>query len=472
MENKSNNTLGAQLEGEFTNLQDAYAKNPYPSLQQRKAVLLALKQSLLAHEQEFYQALQADYGYRSEFDNLLADFLPSIMGINYSMKRLRRWMKPSKRHAGLVLMPSRVEVQYQPLGVVGIISPWNFPLFLSISPATQALAAGNRVMIKLSEFTPNTNKILIKATECIREHLVIIEGEHEMGAAFSALPFDHLLFTGSTTIGTYVAQAAAKNLTPVTLELGGKSPVIFTEDANWKTAMDAVVLGKTVNSGQVCVAPDYVFVPRGTEDKFIELFTQRYQQYFTHSKNTNAHTHIVDNKQYDRLQNMLSDAKDKGAKVYPIQDLDSKSESLVFYPQLLTDVNDEMEVMKEEIFGSILPILPYDKIDECIEYINSKPRPLALYVMSTNKESINHLLKHTHSGGACVNDTSLQVIAEDAPFGGVGNSGIGHYHGKEGFQQLSKAKTVVISKAWLPKIGFFLKHRDLMVKVMRKVLLR
>ncbi len=462
----------SQLNKIFNDLGDAYKKNRYPSLEDRKSVLQTLKKSLISHEQEFYQALHEDYGYRSEFDSLNADLLPSVMGINYAMKRLRKWMKPSKRHAGLVLAPSRVEVQYQPVGVVGIISPWNFPILLALSPAIQALAAGNRVMIKLSEFTPKTNKIIIKATECIQEHLVIVEGEHEIGAAFSALPFDHIVFTGSTTVGGYVAQAAAKNLTPVTLELGGKSPVIFTDDANWETAMDSVILGKTLNSGQVCVAPDYAFVPRGKENTFIELFKQKYQEFYTDSKNSNKFTHIIDTKQYDRLQNLLKDALDKGATVHHTQAMDTKADSKIFYPHLLTDVTEDMEVMQEEIFGSLLPIMPYDSIEECIDYINAKPRPLALYVMSSNKNTINHILRNTHSGGVCVNDTSLQVIAEDAPFGGTGHSGIGHYHGKEGYQQLSKAKTVVTTKAWLPKTRFFLNNRDLMQKLMRKFLLR
>jgi len=291
-----NCTSKEELAEKFSILRRVYNENPYPSLAQRKEVLQALKKSLIAHENNFYQALNEDYGYRSEFDTLVADLLPSVMGINYTLKRLVKWMKPSRRHAGIMLAPSRVEVQYQPVGVVGIIVPWNFPLFLALSPATQALAAGNRVMIKLSEFTPNTNKVLIKATQCIDDHLVITEGESETGAAFSALPFNHLVFTGSTTVGRYVAKAAADNLTPITLELGGKSPVIFAEDANWETAIDGVILGKAINSGQICVSPDYVLVPRGKEETFVRLFKERYQAYFANAKNKNIQTHIVNQK--------------------------------------------------------------------------------------------------------------------------------------------------------------------------------
>ena len=467
-----NCTSKEELAEKFSILMRVYNENPYPSLAQRKEVLQALKKSLIAHENNFYQALNEDYGYRSEFDTLVADVLPSVMGINYTLKRIGKWMKPSRRHAGIMLAPSRVEVHYQPVGVVGIIVPWNFPLFLALSPATQALAAGNRVMIKLSEFTPNTNKVLIKATQCINDHLVITEGESETGAAFSALPFDHLVFTGSTTVGRYVAKAAADNLTPITLELGGKSPVIFAEDANWETAIDGVILGKAINSGQICVSPDYVLVPRGKEETFVRLFKERYQAYFANAKNKNIQTHIINQKQYERLQGFLADAREKGAEVHVIQEGDSSSEKRILYPHLLTKVGEDMEVMKQEIFGPVMPVLPYNSIDECIERINARPRPLALYVMSTNKDTVNKILKHTHSGGACVNDTIMHVSVEDAPFGGIGNSGIGHYHGEEGFRRLSKAKTVLTSKTWLPKNKFFLSYRDLMFNNLRKFLLR
>lgn len=461
-----------QLKQSFKVLGSAYNKNPYPNLDQRKATLCSLKESLIANEQSFYQALAEDYGYRSEFDTFIADILPCVMSINYTLKRLRKWMKPSKRHAGIILAPSRVEVQYQPLGVVGVISPWNFPLFLSLVPAIQAIAAGNRVMIKVSEFTPKTNKALIKATECIRDHVIIVEGEHEIGAEFSRLPFDHLIFTGSTTVGRYVAKAAAKNLTPITLELGGKSPVIFTEDANWETAIDSVILGKTFNSGQVCVAPDYAFVPRDKEEDFIKLFKKRYSDCFLNSDKSKTQTHIINQKQYERLQEMLSDAKNKGAKLHDLDEIAASSETKSFNFYLVTNINDDMELMKQEIFGPLLPIIFYDSIDDCIDYINIRNRPLGLYIMSSNKEIINKILTHTHSGGVCINDTSLQAIAEDAPFGGVGQSGTGHYHGREGFLQLSKAKTVISSKAWLPKNKFFLKQKPLIFKLLRRILLK
>jgi len=301
---------------------------------------------------------------------------------------------------------------------------------------------------------------------------VIVEGEHEIGAKFSQLPFDHLIFTGSTTIGSHVAKAAAENLTPLTLELGGKSPVIFADDANFETAIDSVILGKTFNSGQVCVAPDYIFVPRKKQKHFITLFKTRYRDYFLNTKVSYPTTHIINKKQYDRLQAMLKDAENKGAEIHTIEEGNPESEVNVLNMHLVTNTTDNMILMKEEIFGPILPIILYDSLDECIDYINARNRPLGLYIMSSNKETITKVLTNTHSGGACVNDTSLQAIAEDAPFGGVGKSGVGHYHGKEGFLQLSKAKTVILSKAWLPKNKIFLKQKSLIFKLLRMLLMK
>ncbi len=467
----SEDTFPQQLKSDFEALKTAYRAEPASSYQERRKVLVALKQAMIAHEQDVYDALKNDYGYRSEFDSLMGDLLPSVAGINYALKNLKKWMKPSRRHAGLTLSPSTVTVHYQPLGVVGIIAPWNFPFFLSLGPAVQALAAGNRVMIKMSEFTPHSNQVLRKIVEPISEHAVIVEGEAEVGAAFSKLAFDHLIFTGSTSVGKRVAKAAADNLTPVTLELGGKSPTIVDEDINMNVAVDAIIIGKSVNSGQICVAPDYVFVPEAREQEFVETFKARYAEYYLSGENSNLQTNIVTDKQYNRLTGLLQDAQDKGADIHPVKDLD-ESDGRRIYPHILTKVSDDMEVMQEEIFGSILPVKTYKHIDDVITYVNDRDRPLALYIMSTNKGLIDRLLKNTHSGGVSINDSAMHVVADDAPFGGIGKSGIGHYHGHEGFQTFSKAKTVLHSKAWLPKNRFTLKKRDLVFKVLRAMMLR
>ncbi|REL36738.1 coniferyl aldehyde dehydrogenase [Thalassotalea euphylliae] len=461
----------AQLNNDFEVMTSNFKQTPYPSLQARKDVLLALKKSLIAHEQEIYDALKQDYGYRSEFDTLISDLLSTVMAVNYSLKNVKKWMKPSKRHAGLMLAPSTVRVHYQPLGVVGIITPWNFPIFLALSPAIQAIAAGNRVMIKMSEFTPHANQALRKVVSVISDHISIIEGEADVGAAFSALPFDHLIFTGSTNVGRMVAKAAAENLTPITLEMGGKSPTIIDETANMNIAVDAVIVGKSTNSGQICVAPDYVFVPESRELEFVETFVKRYREYHFETKNNNTQTHIVSDRQFARIERFLEDAKAEGANIHAVKER-QEGDGRLIYPHLLTNVHDGMQVMKEEIFGSILPIKTYQNISEVISFINDRPRPLALYIMSKDAQKIDHILKNTHSGGVSINDTAMHVMADDAPFGGVGNSGIGHYHGHEGFLTFSKAKTVLHSKAWLPKNRFILKYRDVMFKALRGLFLR
>lgn len=460
-----------QLQAQFLHLKQAYNKRPAPEYAERVQVLKTLKKSLIEHEQMIYEALKQDYGYRSEFDTLMADLLPTVASINYTLKRLKKWMKPSKRHAGLMLFPSSVQVHYQPLGVVGVITPWNFPLFLSLGPAVQALAAGNRVMIKMSEFTPHANQALRKVIAPLAEHIVVVEGEADMGAAFSALPFDHMIFTGSTAVAKHVAKAASQNLTPITLELGGKSPTIIDDAVDMNIAVDAVIVGKSVNSGQICVAPDYIFVPAAREQEFIQTFLKRYAEYHLDSANNNSQTHIVTDRQYRRLMGFLEDAKAKNATVHPVKDIESDQGRRV-YPHLVTNVTQDMAILQEEIFGSILPVLAYQNIDEVISYINDRPRPLALYIMSANNSFIDKLLKNTHSGGVAINDSAMHVAADDAPFGGIGNSGMGHYHGHEGFLTFSKAKTVLRSSAWLPKNHYILKNRDLVFKALRALLLR
>lgn len=465
------NCTPQQLQRSFSLMKSLYNTNPAPSHAQRVDVLKQLKQNILDNEQEIYDAMKRDYGYRSEFDTLIADVLPSVAGINYAIKNLKKWMKPSKRHAGLMLAPSSVTVHYQPLGVVGVITPWNFPFYLALGPAAQALAAGNRVMIKMSEFTPNANAALRKVTIGLEEHIQIVEGEAEVGAAFSALPFDHLIFTGSSTVGKLVAKSAADNLTPITLELGGKSPTIIDKDIDINIAVDAVIVGKSVNSGQICVAPDYVFVPKQREREFINAFIQRYTEYHLNSEDSNTQTHIVSDRQYSRLMGFLEDAKAQGATIDAVKEIESDHGRRV-YPHLISNLSSDMKILQEEIFGSILPILTYDDIEEVITYINDRPRPLALYIMSKNDQLINSFVTRTHSGGVAVNDTAMHVAADDAPFGGVGNSGMGHYHGHEGFLTFSKAKTVLRSSSWIPKNRFILKNRDFVFKTLRSLLLK
>lgn len=454
----------------FSDMKKLYNENIHPTLEERTNILKILKKSIIDNEQDIYKSLNEDYGYRNEFDTFISDILSSVSSINYSIKNLKKWMKPSKRHSGIMLMSSTVKVHYQPLGVVGIITPWNFPVFLSLGPAAQALAAGNRVMIKMSEFTPNINKVIKKIVEPISEHIQIIEGESEVGVAFSNLPFNHLIFTGSSVVGKHVAKAAANNLTPITLELGGKSPTIIDKNVNLDNAIDAILLGKTINSGQICVAPDYVFVPESMKNKFIDRYLSKYSEYYLKEGLENKQTHIISERQHKRLNKLLKDAEEKGANITKINK--DVNNSKLMYPHILTELTEEMDISKEEIFGSILPIITYSNINEVFKYINKKEKPLALYIMSKDNAFINNVLMNTHSGGVSINDSVMHVVADDAPFGGIGNSGIGHYHGHEGFLTFSNARTVLHSKSWIPKNKIILQNRDRILNILRRFLLK
>ncbi len=471
-----NNTLEQQLQvlqTQFKQLQQSYKQANYPSLEARIAVLDRLKKSIIDNEQAVYAALIEDYGYRSEFDTLIGELMPSVMNIKYTKKKLKRWMKPSKRHTGLFLYPSSVRVHYQPLGVVGVIVPWNYPVYLALAPITTAIAAGNKVMIKMSEFTPATNKAVKQILECISDDVIMIEGESQVSAAFSALPFDHLLFTGSTEVGKHVARAAASNLTPITLELGGKSPLIIDESANLKTSVDAVILGKVMNAGQICIAPDYILLPPNLQQEFIDTFKARYLEYYKTptSGESQGHglTQIIDDKHQKRLSGYIDDALEKGATIHNIQENSTNAPTKLMQPLLFTDVNDQMNIMQDEIFGPLLPLVPYENLEQAIEFINDRPRPLALYMMSNNTDNTNKVLYQTHSGGVCVNDTLMHILAEDAPFGGVGQSGMGHYHGEEGFRTFSKAKTVVDSYGFIPRNKIVLKYRDKITPLLKSI---
>jgi len=453
----------------FDKLRFSYQQNPYPSLQERKTILTQLKQRLTTFETSIYDALAADYAYRSQFDSFIGDLLPSILAINYALKNLKKWMAPSKRRAGLVLAPSTLQVMYQPLGIVGIIVPWNFPLFLALGPAIQALAAGNRVMIKMSEFTPKTNQVIQQIFEPLSDHVVIIQGERDIGEAFSKLPFHHLVFTGSTMIGRAIAKNAADKLTPITLELGGKSPVIIDKTANINTAIDAIIMGKIINAGQICVSPDYIFVPDNLIELFVNRFKERFLQYFNNHKVQLSS--IINEKQFNRLNAYLEDANNKGATIHTIKPNNTSNYKFTLYPHLLVNVNEEMAIMQNEIFGPLIPLITYNNIDTAIDFINARENPLALYIMSKDKLLIDKILKQIHCGGVCINDTIMHVMAEDAPFGGIGASGFGQYHGHEGFLTFSKAKTIFTSKPWLHKNKWILKHRTLTTKMLRMLYL-
>jgi coniferyl-aldehyde dehydrogenase len=434
-----------ELEHLFNNQRRAFAANPMPLAGQRLQWLKTLRTLLSDERQALVDAINSDFSHRSADETLLAELMPSLLGIQYASKHLKKWMKPSRRHVGMAFQPASAKVIYQPLGVVGVIVPWNYPLFLAIGPLVGALSAGNRVMLKLSESTPTTGQLLKRLfAKVFPEDLVtVVLGEAEVGMAFSTLPFDHLLFTGASSIGKHVMRAAAENLTPVTLELGGKSPAIVSNDVPLKDAAERIAFGKTLNAGQTCVAPDYVLVPEDRVDGFVDAYRKAVQKFYPTLIDNPDYTAIINDRQLARLNRYLDDASNKGARVIPLFE-QGQGRRMPF--SLLLNVSDDMTVMQDEIFGPLLPIVPYSSIDQAFAYINQRPRPLALYYFGYNKAEQQRVLEQTHSGGVCLNDTLMHVAQDDMPFGGVGPSGMGHYHGHEGFLTFSKAKGVFIKQ--------------------------
>ncbi|WP_419737334.1 coniferyl aldehyde dehydrogenase [Pseudomonas sp. COR18] len=432
----------SELQRLFQAQRRAYAAHPMPPAEQRRQWLESLRHLLSDERRAIIEAINADFGNRSADETLLAELMPSLHGIHYARKHLKRWMKPARRQVGLAFQPASAKVVYQPLGVVGVIVPWNYPLFLAIGPLVGALAAGNRVMLKLSESTPATGLLLKELLgRVFPEDLVcVVLGDVDIGMAFSKLPFDHLLFTGATSIGKHVMRAAAEHLTPVTLELGGKSPAIVSGDVPLKDAAERIAFGKTLNAGQTCVAPDYVLVPEERVGAFVEAYRQAVRGFYPTLADNPDYTSIINERQLARLNGYISDATSKGALLIPLFD---QGQQRRMGHSLLLNVSDEMTVMQDEIFGPLLPIVPYKGLDEAFAYINQRPRPLALYYFGYNRREQQRVLHETHSGGVCLNDTLLHVPQEDLPFGGIGPSGMGHYHGHEGFLTFSKTKGVL-----------------------------
>lgn len=427
----------------FSQLHEAFDQQRMPTLKQRQLWLDDLIQLLLDNQDQIVQAINQDFGHRSTDETLLSELMPALHNVRYCKSNAKRWMKAQKRNVGMAFQPAKAKVMYQPLGVVGIIVPWNYPLFLAIGPLAAALAAGNRVMLKMSEYTPHFSQLFKDLIRTYLPHdLVLVEtGDAALAAEFSSLPFGHLLFTGSTAVGHHVMRAAAENLTPVTLELGGKSPVIVGYDMPMSEVTDRLLFGKLMNAGQTCVAPDYALVPSSQIDSFVQHAKLSFSKMYPSVSGNPDYTSIINERHYQRLQNYLEDAQTKGAQVIALGTSTADDRRMPLY--LVLDATDEMLVMQEEIFGPILPIVPYQELDQALSYIHARQKPLALYYFGYQKARQEYILKQTLSGGVCINDTLLQVAQEDLPFGGVGASGMGHYHGHEGFLTFSKAKSVL-----------------------------
>ena len=433
----------SQMHAIFNAQKEAFENAPHPSLQTRLAQLNDLKAMIQIHQSKLIEAIQADFGTRAPTETKLAEILPLIHQIEYIQKNLGAWMQSSQRTLPIQLRPARAMVVYQPLGVVGILAPWNYPILLSLSPLATAIAAGNRVMIKPSEWTPETSGMIrTMLAQAFDESLIaVILGEQTTANAFSKLPFDHLFFTGSTEVGKKVMRNAADHLTPVTLELGGKSPVIITTSTNLHTAAKRIAFGKCFNGGQTCIAPDYALIPDHLVDEFAQEFTTVVKKMYAKSADftPSAHPHHL-----NRIEQLLEDAEKKGARVVYTQE---RSETMRLPPTLVFNPRESCRIMQEEIFGPILCLLSYSgDIKEAASYINSRPRPLALYLFSQREDDIEYITKHTHSGGLCINDTLVHFAVDDLPFGGIGASGMGQYHAREGFLTFSKAKSVFLRK--------------------------
>jgi coniferyl-aldehyde dehydrogenase len=434
--------VAAALAGLFALQRKAQQRVPYPAWSQRAAWLEALRALLRDNDGRICEAISADFGCRPTEETRLLELFPSLGSIDHALGHGHRWMRPRRRFAGVWFLPARTELVPQPLGVVGIMVPWNYPLYLAVGPLVDALAAGNRVLVKMSEYTPAFSALF---AELVEKHypeaeVRVVNGGADVAAAFAALPFDHLLFTGSTETGRKVMRAAADNLTPVTLELGGKSPAIIGPGARFEHAVERIVYGKCVNAGQTCIAPDYVLLPRARQQEFIDraraVFARMYPD-FANGK----YASIITPRQHARLLQLLDDAVAGGAVAHPLADARDEAARLM-PPILLTGVAADAEIMREEIFGPLLPLVPCDSLDDALDYVAARPHPLALYLFETNPDIVRCVIERTHAGGMCVNDTLYQIAQHHLPFGGVGPSGMGAYHGEDGFRTFSKMKPV------------------------------
>ena len=444
MKNDLPGTTALELDTLLHDQKAAWLREPYPSWETRAAHLKALRRMLLEHRDALAAAMHADFGNRSKAEVLLTEFLLAKQEIDAALRHGKRWMKPQRRNVNKWLLPAHARVVPQPLGVVGIIAPWNYPVLLAVGPLISALAAGNRAMLKMSELTPRTAALFeqLIAQTFARDHVAVVNGDAELAAAFSALPFDHLLFTGSTKIGYDVMRAAASNLTPVTLELGGKSPAIIGPDARFGYAVESIMLGKTINAGQTCVAPDYVLVPRGKEAAFIERARACVAKLYPDFARNRDFTSIISARHFERLQRLADEAQDAGAQLHPLTDAQVDPQTRRFAPLAVTNAPVHTTLMQEEIFGPLLPLVPYDTLDEAIAWINVRPRPLSLYLYDDNPATVERVTRDTIAGGMAVNETLLHLACENLPFGGVGASGMGAYHGHDGFVTFSQMKPV------------------------------
>ncbi|GAF54747.1 aldehyde dehydrogenase [Psychrobacter sp. JCM 18901] len=433
-----------EMKAQFSRLQMLSRTQPINDWATRTTQLDNLEVMLSDNQESFAKAISADFGYRSQSETQFAELFPSFTGISHAKKHGKKWMQAHRAPISALYMPAHNEIQPQPLGVVGIMVPWNYPLFLAIGPMIDALTAGNRIMVKMSEAAPQFAQTFADAIARYfsPDMICVVLGEVEIAAAFSELPFDHLLYTGSTAVGKKVMAAAAPNLTPVTLELGGKSPVIVLDDANLESVVNRVMMGKTLNAGQTCIAPDYVLIQRQYHDQFIQLAKEWMTKHYPNIEENPDYSRIINGEQFKRVNGYLDALT--GGEVHALTGAEPNIETRLMPPVIVSEPAPDSDLMQNEIFAPILPLMHYETLDDAIYFVNSRPRPLALYVFSDNYSSIENVRNNTVSGGLCINEVLIHVAQHDLPFGGVGDSGTGAYHGKAGFERLSHMKPIFV----------------------------
>jgi acyl-CoA reductase-like NAD-dependent aldehyde dehydrogenase len=448
-------TAPADLGEVFARQRAAFDRNRSPSLYERRANLLKLQRLVEQNRLILVEAANSDFGVRSAFETEMSEIVGAVSIIRYMRRRLRFWMAPRRRSVSLWYKPAKNRVEPGPLGVVGVVSPWNFPSVLALIPAATALAAGNRVMLKVSEFTPHTSAVLKRLIEenFSPDLVYVTDGGGDVASTFTELPFDHLIFTGSTQVGKIVAKAAADNLTPVTLELGGKSPVIVDENYPIGSAASTVAWAKLYNGGQVCISPDYVLVPRGREKEFAVAAREAARKLYPRVGGNPEYTAILNQRHYDRIDGYIKEAQALDLEVISVEDPELGRERRQLPLTMIINPPADSMVMKDEIFGPVLPIIGYDSDDTAVNFVNSRSTPLALYLMSNGKRRQQRWLSRVASGNAVVNDLMLGYLQNDLPFGGRGGSGYGAYHGREGFDTLSHLRPVLYQRAIFGRTG-------------------
>ena len=446
METKPAIDLSALLERQ----RKAWSAKP-PDRAQRMADLAALREAVVRRMPALVAAMQADFGHRSRHESLISDGVIVLQEIDHVRKHLKRWMRPKRRFADWLFWPARTELQYRAVGVVGIISPWNYPVNLGLVPLVTAIAAGNHVMLKPSEYTPHTSRALTELFADVfpPERVSVVEGGAELAARFAALPFDHLFFTGSTAVGRKVMAAAAPNLTPLTLELGGKSPAIIAADYPIETAAARIAAGKFFNAGQTCIAPDYVLVPRAKRDALVDALRQCVERSYPDFSQNQDFTSIINEGHFNRLRGLVDEARAAGARIISLpNDAAHDPARRRFAPTLVLDAPLDSRLMQEEIFGPVLPLVPYDDLDQGLQLIAALPRPLALYHFDHDRKRTRRVIAAQLAGGVNVNDCLLQFGQTHLPFGGIGPSGMGQYHGHAGFLAMSKQLPIMYQSRW------------------------